>query len=336
MTLPWNYAAGLAIASLVAGAGLIRRPGDRSRAVGAFLREAGIVVGLYAVWQLVRTLTLTSTAGAKDRAEWIRRFEATLHLPSEAAVQHSILWSPDLIRAANLYYATVHFPATIALLVWLYLRRRDRYGEARWALGVITLICLAIQFMPVAPPRLMPGFVDTGTQYGQSVYGAGWGAAQLSAMPSVHVAWALAVGWYVWRMGSRRWRWIGPLHAVVTTVVVVVTANHWWLDVIIAAAITAAVMAVVARWRRAWRSSRVPAATSAAVGPVGDSATQSDQAMQVNLVSGGGLELIRRPAHPEPQIRVFPRKSAGPSGAADAQIRDDTRTYPVGSTWLST
>ncbi|HEY3556236.1 MAG TPA: phosphatase PAP2 family protein, partial [Kribbella sp.] len=31
-----------------------------------------------------------------------------------------------------------------------------------------------------------------------------------------------------------RWRWIGPVHAVLMTVIVVVTGNHWWLDGIVA------------------------------------------------------------------------------------------------------
>jgi hypothetical protein len=264
LILPWNYAAGLAATSLAVGAGLSGRLSERQRAAGAFLREAGIVIGLYALWQLVRRLSLTSTTGASERAEWIQHAEAVLHLPSEATVQHWILWSPALVHAANIYYAVVHFPATIALLIWLFVRHRDRYSEARWVLALTTLLCLAIQFMPVAPPRLMPGFVDTGIQYGQSVYGDGWGAAQLSAMPSVHMAWAVAVGWYVWRVGSRRWRWTGPVHACLTAIVVVVTANHWWLDEIVAAAIVAVVMWAVVRVRRAWRSSR---AADSAVSP---------------------------------------------------------------------
>lgn len=256
LILPWNYAAGLAITSLAVGAGLTQRPSDRQRAVGGFLREAGIVIGLYAVWQLVRQLSLTSTTGASERAAWIQHAESMLHLPSEAAMQHWILWSPALVHAANIYYAVVHFPATIALLIWLYTRHRDRYSEVRWVLAATTLLCLAIQFLPVAPPRLMPGFVDTGIQYGQSVYGGEWGAAELSAMPSVHMAWAVAVGWYVWRIGSRRWRWIGPTHACLTMVVVVVTANHWWLDVIVAAAIVAAVAWAAAGLRRVRQSAR--------------------------------------------------------------------------------
>ena len=60
---------------------------------------------------------------------------------------------------------------------------------------------------------------------------------QLSAMPSIHVGWAVLVGYYVWRVSPSWWRIIGPLHAVITCVVVVATGNHWWLDGIVAVAI---------------------------------------------------------------------------------------------------
>ena len=50
---------------------------------------------------------------------------------------------------------------------------------------------------------------------------------QLSAMPSVHVIWAVIVGYTVWRVSPSRWRWIGPAHTVMTILVVVVTANHY-------------------------------------------------------------------------------------------------------------
>ena len=102
-----------------------------------------------------------------------------------------------------------------------------------------TLACLVVQTVPVAPPRLLSefGFVDTALRDGSSVYGPfGSGMAnQLGAMPSVHVCWAVIVGWYVWRAAPRPWRVIGPLHTVLTVLVVVVTANHWWLDGVVAA-----------------------------------------------------------------------------------------------------
>jgi hypothetical protein len=56
-------------------------------------------------------------------------------------------------------------------------------------------------------------------------------------MPSVHVLWAVVIGWYVWRVGRGAWRALGPAHAVITILVVVATGNHWWLDGIVAVAV---------------------------------------------------------------------------------------------------
>lgn len=234
LALPWEYAEPIAAGAFVVGCLLLRGADSRARAVGGFLREAALVVALYGLWQWAGGLSVVGGDGAIARAEWISRAESFLPLPSIAAMQHLVLWSGTLTQAANIYYAVVHFPATIGLLIWLYVRHRDRYGHVRWVLALATFASLAIQLMPVAPPRLMPGIIDTAARYGQSVYGGGFGADELAAMPSVHVAWAAAVGWYVWRIASRRWRWIGPAHTVVTVLVVVVTGNHWWLDGIVA------------------------------------------------------------------------------------------------------
>ncbi len=237
LALPWDYAAGIAAASGAIGLGLARANTPRVRATGAFLREAAVVIGLYGLWQLAGRLSVTGTSRALARAEWIEHLQRAWHVPSEAAMQHLVLWSPLLVQTANIYYAVVHFPATIALLIWMFVRHREHYRSVRWVLVVTTFVCLVIQLIPVAPPRMMPGIVDTAVKYGQSVYASGFGADELSAMPSVHVAWALAVGWYVWHFAARRWRWIGPAHAALTILVVVVTGNHWWLDGIVAAAV---------------------------------------------------------------------------------------------------
>jgi hypothetical protein len=60
---------------------------------------------------------------------------------------------------------------------------------------------------------------------------------QVSAMPSVHIAWAAIIGWGVIKVSSSPWRWLILLHPVLTMVVVVVTANHFWLDGLVAAAL---------------------------------------------------------------------------------------------------
>lgn len=266
LALPWEYAASIAVAAGATGTGLARATTQRARSTGAFCHEAAIVLGLYGLWQLAGRLSVIGVDGAFTRAEAISRIETWLPLPSVAQMQHLVLWSPPLTQAANIYYAVVHFPATIALLIWLFFCHRREYRRVRWVLALTTFACLGIQLIPVAPPRMMPDVVDTGILFGQSVYGAGFGADEFSAMPSVHVAWALAVGWYVWRIARSRWRWVGPTHAVLTVLVVLVTGNHWWLDGIAAGVILGAAAAVVAAvGRRASSPDRAGMRVGAAV-----------------------------------------------------------------------
>jgi hypothetical protein len=96
------------------------------------------------------------------------------------------------------------------------------------------------------------GLVDTGLLYHQSVYGhPGTGIAdQLSAMPSVHMAWALFVALTVVQVSRSRWRWWIVAHPVVTMLVVVVTANHFWLDGAAAALLLAVAISVAAAIER--------------------------------------------------------------------------------------
>jgi hypothetical protein len=119
-----------------------------------------------------------------------------------------------------------------------------------------TLGCLLIQLMPVAPPRMTPGIVDTGLRYGESVYSNGFAFDQMAAMPSVHVAWAVLVGWYVWRISPSRWRFVGPLHSALTIFVVVATGNHWWMDGIVAVGVLVACAWGVFGVRTGWHALR--------------------------------------------------------------------------------
>ncbi|HYU67249.1 MAG TPA: phosphatase PAP2 family protein, partial [Jatrophihabitantaceae bacterium] len=222
----------------------------RLQAIAPFARESGYVAGLYALWQLAATVSLLGTSGAFAKARWIVRVERDWHLPSELDTQRLVVPHPLLAQACNLYYATMHFAGLGALLLWLFLRHRDRYPQVRTTIVLLTASCLLVQLVPVAPPRLLPnfGFVDTAEQYGQSVYTAlkAVGPDQLSAMPSVHVGWAVLVGAVVVWLGTSRWRWLALLHPALTIFVVAATANHFWLDGIVAVALL--VLAVAVQW----------------------------------------------------------------------------------------
>jgi len=264
VALSWQQAGWLTAGLAAGAAALSLAPPGRWRSLAPFARETTMIAGLYSLWQLAGTLSVLGSGGAFARARWIERAERTLHLPSEASLQHATTSkSAALAQVANLYYATMHFGVLFVFLLWLFLRHRDRYRSVRRVLAGTTLVCLLIQLIPVAPPRLLPaaGYVDTARQYGQSVYGlSGFSADQLSAMPSVHVAWAVLVGWGTLTIGRGVGRWIGPLHTVLTVLVVVVTANHFWADGIVAVAVLLACAGAERAGRAAyaaWQARRI-------------------------------------------------------------------------------
>ncbi len=215
---------------------LIRRA--RLPELVAIAQETGIVVGLFALWQFAGRYAARVRGGALARAEWIWHAERVARLPDEAAVQRLFLPHPLLVQVSNLYYASLHFAVLIAMLAWLFLRHRDRYPEVRATLVMVTAASLLVQLIPVAPPRMLAsdGMIDTGVRYGHAVYGsiAGFNPDELSAMPSVHIAWALLIGITVVRFSGSRWRWLALAYPVATMLVVVVTANHFWADGIVA------------------------------------------------------------------------------------------------------
>jgi hypothetical protein len=220
-----------------------------ARFVSAAALEIAIVCGLFALWQVANSLTRGHTTGGLKRGEQVWDAERWLHLPSETSVQHLILGHPLWVRATNYYYDTAHLTVMFVFLIWLWLRHRDRYPEYRNTLALVTGMCLLIQMVAVAPPRLIPGtgMIDTAAAYNQSVYTVFSNIAdQYAAMPSIHVAWAFLISVAVLRCTSSRWRYLGALYGPATTFAVVATANHYWLDGVVAVALLAVAFAVAA------------------------------------------------------------------------------------------
>jgi PAP2 superfamily len=254
--LAWQYAVSIAgcLAIVAAVTRAIRwwRPGQaRNPASGWGLAdgvawEAALLFGLYGLWQFAGSFTVMGPGGALPRARWLWHAERILHLPSETSVQRIFLPHPLLVQAFNFYYDILHFPVLGACLIWLYARHRDRYRGIRTTVVLFTFASLLIQLIPVAPPRMLPatGLVDTAVRYGESVYSSrgGFDADQLSAMPSVHVGWALIVAIAVITVSRSRWRWLAAGYPALTLLAVVVTANHFWLDGIVAGLLVAVVL----------------------------------------------------------------------------------------------
>ncbi|MFE2012998.1 phosphatase PAP2 family protein [Streptomyces sp. NPDC059491] len=206
------------------------------------LRELLLVTALFLVYKFGRLFANGHEARAFRNADRVWDAERAIHLPGEGTIQQLLLHGEPLIRAANTYYAAVHFPATLAFLAWLYWRRPAHYVWSRRVLALVTGAALALHLlMPLAPPRMLAasGLVDTARVYGPSVYGAtpetDSMANQFAAMPSLHFGWALMVAVGLIVATRSRWRSLWLLHPLLTLLVIVGTANHYWFDALAAA-----------------------------------------------------------------------------------------------------
>jgi hypothetical protein len=215
------------------------------------VRELLLVAGLFLVYKFGRQLATGHAGEAFHNARRVWDLERAVHLPGEGSLQSLLLHGDGLAQIANTYYATVHFPATVAFLVWLYLRRPAHYVWARRILAAVTSAALVMHLLfPLAPPRMLTaaGLVDTARVYGPSVYGpprTDHLSNQFAAMPSLHFGWALMVAIGLIVATRSRWRWLWLLHPLLTLLVIVGTANHYWLDAIAAAALLGIALAVI-------------------------------------------------------------------------------------------
>lgn len=235
----------------------------RGRFGRRLLVEFVLLFSLLTLYRLGRYLGRNQVDVAFAHARHVLDWERTLGIATERELQLSLLDNLSVIKGLNRYYAMVHFPATVAFIAFLYARAADLYPRVRNVFISVTGVALVVQILwPLAPPRMLSGYVDTIARYGPAIYsrpGVESVANQYAAMPSLHVGWALIVAYGLWQVTQRPWRWIGVAHAAVTCLAVVITANHYWLDGIVAFVLVAVAVRVVAlRDEPAMRPAAVP------------------------------------------------------------------------------
>jgi membrane-associated phospholipid phosphatase len=216
------------------------------------LRVRQLLVGmgpmllLYGLYTIIRFLV--ADRGPVDgvaNAYEVLHLEHRLGLGWETSIQQFTLPHEWLVVAANWYYVLV--AASLAAMV-------NYQAFVWWRRNfVVTLVLALIGFAiyPLAPPRMLPGMVDTLMVYGPRYYGDSEGSSLFNAygripslvnvyaaMPSMHVAWSIIAGALL--IASFRGRWwvraIGIVHPTLMGVSVLVTANHYLLDVIMGVA----------------------------------------------------------------------------------------------------
>jgi hypothetical protein len=205
--------------------------------------ELALLVVLYVGYSVGRLLGHAGLPAATAHARDLLHIEALLHLDVERHANEVLEAVPGLALMGSYWYALLHYIVTPAVLLWAYRARPLHYRRVRNALVLASAIALVgFTMIPMAPPRMLPGYVDTlattaqhGWWGGDASAPRGLGALtnQFAAMPSLHVGWALWCAWVVVSLTRTRWVRIAAIaYPIGTTLVVVGTANHYVLDAV--------------------------------------------------------------------------------------------------------
>ncbi len=246
------------------------------------MRQLLLFGAVYLGYGLVRGMVQGRAVAAFQHARELIRIEEALHLFVEPSVQAWASSSHLLMGVSSWLYVNAQTTVTVGALAYLYMcHNRSFYFVRNMLMISMTIALVGYAVFPTAPPRFMPewgfgpevGFLDSvSVSTGVHVSHASATMSALlnpyAAVPSMHVAFALMIGWTLARLVRRRvLRVLWLLYPLLMVFVIVATANHFILDALLGA-LTAAVSAYGAGWLArarpaAWRFAPVRVGASA-------------------------------------------------------------------------
>jgi PAP2 superfamily len=220
------------------------------------LRQLLLFGAAYLGYRLVRGMVEGRATAAFQHARELIQFERTTHLFVEPSVQAWASGSHLLMDVSSWLYVNAQTSVTVGGLVYLYLcHNRSFYFVRNMLMIAMAIALVSYAVFPTAPPRFMPewGFIDSVSNFtGVRVDHASATMTALfnpyAAVPSMHVAFALMIGWPLARLARPRVvKVLWLLYPFLMTFVIVVTANHFIVDALFGA-LTAGLSAYGARW----------------------------------------------------------------------------------------
>ena len=218
------------------------------------------LIGLV-IWFLL-FLRLDAAAGkdlvtANANALALQSAEHAVHIDIERSANgwlagHVVL-SHLAVYLYRLYYAVV-----AGVLLWVFIRHADVYRKVRRTMVAMMALVLPVYWaVPMSPPRLaVSGAVDIVARYdivGQASRQNWISPSHFTAMPSMHVGWALWCAYAVWsalRMTHPRLALLSWLFPLLMAADVLATANHYVLDVAGSIALLAVSIVAASMWGR--------------------------------------------------------------------------------------
>lgn len=236
------------------------------------LRQLALFGLAYLWYSIVRGMAEVQTTIAFDHTRDVIHIERALHIFVEPSIQAWAMGSHALIDVSSWLYVNAQTTVTLVALIYIYLAHNRHFYFVRNMLMIAMVIALfGYAIFPTAPPRFMPewGFVDTVASFtGVHVEHSSHSMTALlnpyAAVPSMHVAFAIMIGWrLVGLVRSRVVKLAWALYPFLICFVIVATANHFIFDALLGA-LTAGIAAVAARRLAqlgpvAWRLSASPA-----------------------------------------------------------------------------
>jgi len=238
------------------------------------LRQVALFAAAYLAYRLVRGLVEGDANAAFAHARDVISLELTLHIFVEPSIQAWASGSRALMDFLSWLYVNAQTTVTVGALVYLYLRHNRSFYFVR-NMFVIAMFIALIGYVvfPTAPPRFMPewGFIDsvsdvTGVHVSHASASLSALVNPYAAVPSMHVCFALMIGWPLARLAHRRIvKVVWFLYPFLMAFVIIATANHFIFDAILGA-LTAGLAAYGARWLGrarpgAWRFSGTTSTT---------------------------------------------------------------------------
>jgi membrane-associated phospholipid phosphatase len=209
----------------------------------------------YATYTLAKLVGADDLGAARTNALWVVELERTLGVDVEGPVQRALDGSVSIWIFNHLYMAA-QFLVVPAVLFLVRTRSITAFRRLRDTLVATWIIATPVNaFFAVAPPRLTDiGIADTITASGSSALTSGLSTAfynPLAAVPSLHVAFAFAVG-IAAALTFRSWpvRLLGLAWGPIIALTVVATGNHYLFDAAAGIVVTLLGLAVALTPRR--------------------------------------------------------------------------------------
>jgi hypothetical protein len=199
--------------------------------------QIGVFVLAYLVYSVARFFTIGDLPSAKDHADWIVGVERSLNVGVEASVQQALSGS-WAIWVLNHLYLIAQLGVLPGALIFLYHRAPALYATLRNTILATWLLSVPVYgLFPVAPPRLADiGLVDTITAQTGFAMDSNFSTSfynELAAVPSLHVGFAVAIGFAVAAAVKHPLvKLLALLWGPVIGLAVVATGNHYIFDIV--------------------------------------------------------------------------------------------------------